>query len=324
MRILPTYQLSVLGEEGFREKMSAITAQMEPCRKEGTFTGFDGRELYYESFCAQGSRGAVVILHGLSEFTKKYHEFAWYLLNQGYDVFLYDHRCHGRSCRLTSRQEMIHVDNFSDYRKDLEQFIRQVVRPATDLPLYLYGHSMGGAVAAQYLAHHPDVFQKAVLSAPMVLPLTGGVPPFIARSSLWMCWLFGMGKLKFWSASEFDPEYPFERSKDQSRARFDRNMVFRLENPCYRTTPITIRWTHQSITQCRKLTSNKYLSRIKTPVLMICAEHDGVVQEEAQAQCAENCPACTRVVLEGSTHSMLCGTKDIVEKHVKLVLDHFA
>ena len=97
MKHTPSYQLSILQEATFSEEMAAVAAQLADCRQEGTFCGFDGKELYYEYFQVQESRGAIVLVHGLSEFTGKYHEFAWYLLNQGYDVFLYDQRGHGRS-----------------------------------------------------------------------------------------------------------------------------------------------------------------------------------------------------------------------------------
>ena len=113
MKFRPDYQFSVFAEEEFAEKFREAAAQMEPCRQEGFFHSFDGKDLYYEYFLAENSRGAVVILHGLSEFTKKYHEFAYYLLNQGYDVFLYDQRCHGRSCRLTENPDVIHVGRFT-------------------------------------------------------------------------------------------------------------------------------------------------------------------------------------------------------------------
>lgn len=324
MKISPSYQISVLQEDELKEKMSSVAKQLDLCRKEGKFKGFDGEELYYEYFQTENSRGAIVIVHGLSEFTRKYQEFTWYLLNQGYDVFLYDQRCHGRSCRLTDRLDLIHVGHFSHYRKDLQCFLDQVVLPATDKPLYLYAHSMGGAVAAQYLAEHRDVFQKAVLSAPMVMPLTGGVPPIVARVSLSLASLLGFGKKKFWSADEFDPDYPFERSKDRSRARFERNMELRLANPCYCTTPLSIRWVQQSVSLRGKLTRKSYLKNIQTPILMICAEQDGVVCEKAQQDFAENCPACRRVVIENATHGMICGLAETVEEHVKLVLAHFA
>ena len=135
MKRVPDYQLTIPAEEDFSQAMADISGQLALYRQEGTFSGFDGRPLYYEYFLAQQSRGAVVILHGLSEFTGKYHEFTWYLLNQGYDVFLYDQRCHGRSCRLVDRQDMIHVNRFTDYQKDLQLFLQNIVNKQTQGPL---------------------------------------------------------------------------------------------------------------------------------------------------------------------------------------------
>ena len=177
--------MSVLTEENFDIQMPLISARLDQRRCEGSFEGFDGKPLYYEYFQNAQSHAAVVILHGLSEFTAKYHEFVWYLQEQGYDVFLYDQRCHGKSCRLTQRQDLLHVDRFDDYVKDLHCFVSNVVQKATALPLYLYGHSMGGATSALYLAQHPEVFQKAVLGAPMIQPLTGGGGIVALRRSVW-------------------------------------------------------------------------------------------------------------------------------------------
>ena len=323
MKISPTQNWSILTEETFRQEMHHISDQLDQCRQEGFFTGCDGRSLYYEYFQVQNSRGAVVIVHGLSEFTRKYHEFAWYLLNQGYDVFLYDQRCHGRSCRLTDRQDLIHVDRFVDYCRDLHIFICNVVKKATDQPLYLYGHSMGGATAAQYLALHPDVFTKAVLSAPMIEPLTGGVSPVVARWGLSAMLLFKNGKEKFWLSAEFDLEYPFEKSNDKSFARFQHNMDIRRANPCYCTTPQTLRWVQQALWLRPKLTSKRFLKKIKTPIRMLCAQQDKAVCENAQMQFAQNCPLCERLVLPDSTHGMLSGTPEGIAEHVRQVLDHF-
>ena len=324
MKIKPDYQLAVMPEEGFREGMSAVEEQLKQCVQTGYFSGFDGKSLYYEYFQAEDSRGAVILVHGLSEFLEKYHELAWYLLNQGYDVFLYDQRCHGRSCRLTERTDLIHVDHFSDYRKDLHRFICDVVRPVTEGPLYLYGHSMGGAVAAQYLAEHPEVFCKAVLSAPMIQPLTGNVPIVVARWGLSVYAFFGNKKKKCFTSDEYDPNYPFERSHDKSRARFLWNMDKRHRNPCYCTTPQTVRWVQQAVCLRKKLTSKGFLKKIRTPILMICGEHDRVVSAEAQREFAERCSVCKRVVLPDATHGMLCGTQQTIAAHVQQMLDHFA
>ena len=323
MKIKPDYRLAVLGEDTFSQSMTAVEAQLQQCRVSGHFSGFDGKSLYYEYFLAEDSRGAVVVVHGLSEFSEKYHEFAWYFLNQGYDVFLYDQRCHGRSCRLTDRTDLIHVDHFSDYRKDLHRFVLDVVRPVTDGPLYLYSHSMGGAVAAQYLAEHPEVFRKAVLSAPMIQPLTGNVPVWVARCGLTVYALLGNSRKKCFTSDEYDPDYPFQRSHDKSAARFYWNMANRHRNPCFCTTPQTVRWVQQAVSLRGSLTSKRFLKKIRTPILMICAEKDDVVSGQAQRQFADGCALCRHVELPDSTHGMLCGTPQTIEAHVRLTLDHF-
>lgn len=323
MKLIPNYQLSILPEESFAPEMDAIAEELKKYRVEGMFTGFDGQSLYYEYFQAQDSKGAVVVVHGLSEFSFKYHEFAWYLLHQGYDVFLYDQRCHGRSCRLTPRQDLIHVGKFSHYRKDLQCFLDQVVNKVTAGPLYLYGHSMGGAVAIDYLAHAPAVFQKAVLSAPMVEPLVGNVPILVARWGLAACLLFQDGKKKFWLSKEFDPDYPPSRSQDKSPARFLRNMQARLDNPCYRTTPQTLRWVHQSLLLRAKFTRKYFVNKIRTPILMLCAQNERIVSAKAQEAFVKKCPLCRQVVLADTFHGMLWGKTETVAEHVNLVINHF-
>ena len=324
MKIKPDYQFAALPEETFREEMALVSEQLNLCRKEGTFPGFDGKLLHYEYFQAENSRGAIVVVHGLSEFTGKYHEFAWYMLKQGYDVFLYDQRCHGKSCRLTDRNDLIHVDRFTDYREDLHRFVRDVVRPVTRGPLYALGHSMGGAVVTQYLLKYKRVFKKAVLSAPMFQPLTGKVPAPVARWGLNLYMLSGNGKKQWWMSAEYDPDFPFERSHDQSRARFQKNMDLRHENPCYCTTPQTFRWIQQSLNLRGKLTSKRALQGLRTPILMLSPENDNVVSNPAQLVFAQNCPNCRHEVLPGASHGVFCGTTQTIAQMALLVLDHFA
>lgn len=323
MKLSPSYTLTILKEEEYAEKMPAICAQLAQLRQSGTFAGFDGKPLYYEYFQVQQSRGAIVVVHGLSEFTEKYQEFTWYLLNQGYDIFLYDQRCHGRSCRLTPRNDLIHVDHYSDYCKDLQQFMEQVVSKAATGPFYLYAHSMGGATALHYLAKHPDVFQKALLCAPMIDPIVSQAPPFLARAALDLYVLAGDRKKKFWFSGEFDPNHPFEKAQDLSLARFRWNLALRNNNEAYRTTPLTVRWVQQSLRQKRLLTRKGYLKKIRTPILMLSGENDGVVCAKAQAKFARNCPMCRQVTIPNTTHAMLSASVEAMGQLYRLLMDHF-
>ncbi len=323
MKISPNCQFSVLSEDEYTQQMPHICNQLEQLRQEGTFSGFDGKDLYYEYFLAENARGTVVVVHGLSEFTRKFYEFAWYMLNQGFNVFLYDQRGHGRSCRLTPCDEVLHVDHFSHYQKDLACFVTSVVQKAVDGPMYLFAHSMGCAAAAQYLAGHPGVFEKAVFSAPMIEPLTRGVPTWVARTALSVCTLFTKGKKRFWFTNEFDPDFPFERSHDRSYARFKRNMDIRISDAHYRTTPLSLRLAQQTVVQRFKLTRKGFLNKITTPILMICAQCEDMVSTEAQSVFAEKCGVCRQVILPDAHHGMLCGTQETIRAYMQLILDHF-
>lgn len=323
MKLSPNYQLSVLSEDEYTRQMPHICDQLEQLRQEGTFSGFDGKDLYYEYFLAENARGTVVVVHGLSEFTRKFYEFSWYMLNQGFNVFLYDQRGHGRSCRLTPCPEVLHVDHFSHYQKDLDRFVTCVVQKAVDGPMYLFAHSMGCAAAAQYLARHPGVFEKAVFSAPMIEPLTRGIPAWVARTALTVCTLFTKGKQRFWFTSEFDPAFPFERSHDKSYARFKRNMDIRISDAHYRTTPLSLRLAQQTVAQRFQLTRKGFLNKITTPILMICAQCEDMVSAEAQAVFAKKCSVCRQVILPNAYHGMLCGTQETINAYMQLMLDHF-
>ena len=140
-----------------------------------------GGSLYYEAYRPKDARGAVVISHGYTESIEKYKEVIYYFVKAGYQVYLADHRGHGRSFRETDHPNMVHVNRFTDYVKDLHAFVTGIVQPSCgSLPLYLYAHSMGGCIGAFYLEIYPHTFQKAILTAPM-LGISVGIPPLMGR-----------------------------------------------------------------------------------------------------------------------------------------------
>lgn len=322
MRFIPDYTLKILEEAAFQEGIGQITKALEACKTSGYFPGFDGRKLYYEYFLAENSRASVVIVHGLSEFTKKFYELAYYLLNQGYNVFLYDQRCHGLSCRLTDRVDMLHVDRFEDYVSDLSLFISQVVTPAEDKPIYLYGHSMGGAVAACYLTRQGETVRKAILSAPMFRPTTGTVWAPAARLGLGLLAAAQGPKTKFRLSQEFNPDHRFELAIDQSRARFTHNMSMRRGEKRYQSTPMTVGWVRESLAIGPRLLRRKRLARIRTPILLLSAQKDTVVRVDAHHLFARLCPTCQLVTLKDANHAMLSGKPEVLKQYLQQILDY--
>lgn len=119
-------------------------------------------------------RGAIAISHGFTEFARKYSEMAWYFLLSGYSVCILEHRGHGHSAHDVSNPSLVWIDDWRRYVADFAAFADTVGREyACGEPLNLYCHSMGGGIGAAVMEHYPSLFDKAVLSAPMIAPVVG-------------------------------------------------------------------------------------------------------------------------------------------------------
>ena len=321
MRFQPDFSLHVFTEEEFPTQIKAVEATLAQYRTEGCLIGADDVSLYYEYFLCQDSKASIVVVHGLSEFTQKYYEFAYYMLNQGYNVFLYDQRGHGRSGRLTERVDLLHVDSFEDYGKDLGLFIETVVAPADDKPIYLYSHSMGGAVSALYLSGKNRA-EKAILAAPMIEPYSGTLRP-IAQAYIKQQLVRYGAKTKSAISKEFNPEASFRHSSDASESRFNHNMSLRLGNRMYQTTPISNSWVYQSLIYPTKTMPPRRIRRIQTPILLISAGMDTVVKNRAQERFAKHLSCVTRLIMPQAKHAILTADTQDIARHLQDVLDFF-
>ncbi|MBQ5590360.1 MAG: alpha/beta hydrolase [Clostridia bacterium] len=312
MKHIPEYKLDVISEENFLEEIKVIEEKLEKIKSSGKYKAFDNTELYYEYFLSENSTASVVIVHGLSEFTKKFYEFIYYLLNQGYNVFIFDQRCHGLSDRLTDNIDLLHVDKTSDYVKDLTQFIDEIVVKVEDKPIYLYAHSMGGATSALYLSKNSSKIQKAILSVPMFEPTVDVVPMPIARMSAKFGKVFCGSKKKFFMTSEFDPDVKYSEKHGTSESRFKHNMNLRNGNVNYQSTPMSFGWVDFSLNVGKKILRNKTIKNIKTPILLISADKDKTVNIDKHYKFSQKCENCQLIRMENSGHALLANNNETI------------
>ncbi len=111
-----------------------------------TLTTSDGLKLQLREWPCAEARGTVLIVHGLGEHIGRYEQIAAQLLRSGRNVVGYDHRGHGASDGPRGR--LHHPD---DLLRDLALVI-DAVRVRQRGPLLLFGHSLGGLVAARMVA----------------------------------------------------------------------------------------------------------------------------------------------------------------------------
>jgi alpha-beta hydrolase superfamily lysophospholipase len=106
----------------------------------------DGLSLHLRHWPRPGARGQVLIVHGLGEHIDRYDAVARSLQAQGWAVSGYDQRGHGRS---EGPRGTIPADD--SLCADLAEVV-DALRGAGAKRVVLLGHSMGGLVAARFVA----------------------------------------------------------------------------------------------------------------------------------------------------------------------------
>ncbi len=126
---------------------------------EYTFETFDGTKLYGKTDAVDDPRAAIVIVHGLCEHQGRYDYLTMRLNAQGYSVYRFDHRGHGRS-----EGQKIYFSSFEEVAKDVDVVVERAFVENPMVPLYVIGHSMGGFAAGLYGTMFPGKVDGYVLS----------------------------------------------------------------------------------------------------------------------------------------------------------------
>ncbi len=114
-----------------------------------------------------GDRGAVILLHGRTEYIEKYYPVIFELQRRGFAVATLDWRGQGLSERLVGHPLKGHVDDFDEYQRDVDALLDAREVRALRGPKILMSNSMGGCVATRLLHRKPDLFMGAIFSCPM-------------------------------------------------------------------------------------------------------------------------------------------------------------
>jgi len=315
--------MEIIRESDYKKTLEeVIQPKLKSIRKDGWLDSFDGTKLFYHEYPNDDAVRTVVMLHGFTESSEKYEEMIWYFLNSGSRVYIYDQRGHGKSGRVVEDKTITHVEKFSDYVQDFECFMDKVVDKS--LPLFLFAHSMGGAVAGFYLEKHPDVFKKAILNSPMIAPSTGGFPAWVGRFICRFMILFGGAKKRIFLSSEYPGIEKFEDSCDTSEVRFLHYAVFKHDNEDYRNYSPSYRWTLESLKVCSKLLKSGEPEKIKTEIRLMQAGKDTVVSLPAQDKIAERIPNCRVSKYPDAKHEIYYSTDDVMDKYIPEVIGFFS
>jgi len=115
---------------------------MDRTNGEFILTTHDGLSLFGRRDTTSCPKGVVVIVHGMAEHYGRYDHVAAFLLKEGYHVYRFDNRGHGKS-----GGDRGHLEHFFDYVKDLELVYEKAISENPKIPFFTLGHSMGGFIS---------------------------------------------------------------------------------------------------------------------------------------------------------------------------------
>jgi alpha-beta hydrolase superfamily lysophospholipase len=155
----------------------------EPQLNEASFISYDGTDLPLRAWLPPGgidaARAVFIAVHGFNDYSNFIKNSALYFNTHNIAVYAYDQRGFGNAPvwgKWSSTEVMA---------QDLKVLARLIAQKHPEVPLYLLGHSMGGAVVIRAMAgeNHTDI-AGAILLAPAVWARS--TIPFYQNGALWL------------------------------------------------------------------------------------------------------------------------------------------
>jgi alpha-beta hydrolase superfamily lysophospholipase len=126
----------------------------------GSFVGLRSTRIFTQHWLPEAPpRAVIVLVHGYGEHSGRYAHVAARLVEAGCAVYALDHRGHGQSEGVP-----VHVAAFGDYVTDLDSYIKRVRVEHSNLPLFVYGHSMGSLITLRYALRNQDTLAGVITS----------------------------------------------------------------------------------------------------------------------------------------------------------------
>ncbi|XP_066300724.1 monoglyceride lipase-like isoform X2 [Branchiostoma lanceolatum] len=236
----------------------------------------DGKHLFckYWEPKEQAPRMLMMICHGYAEHCLRYEQIANDLSKEGILVFSHDHVGHGQS-----EGRRADVTSFHEYVRDALQHVDKVRAEHPGLPVFILGHSMGGAITALAAMERPDLFSGVILSGAMIIWDPNLAPScFLVWISKPLAAIFPRLKVR-----KIDSRF-ITSDPAQAKAYADDRLIYH--------DGATVRQSVQMFGAMTKILDN--VATFSPPVLILHGEEDRINSPEGSRVLYENCSSADK------------------------------
>jgi len=138
-------------------------------------------------------KGIIILIHGLGEHVERYDHVGVYFNKHNFAVYGFDLPGHGRSGGTRG-----HINSFESVYGYINKILDNIKKDYPATPVFLYGHSLGGLIATNYLLKTEPAISGLIASSPgltnkikaskfkllMVKILSGLLPTFLIKTNL--------------------------------------------------------------------------------------------------------------------------------------------
>lgn len=147
------------------------------------FNNSEGSSItYYKWGSTKNPKAIIQLVHGMSEWVGRYNYLAEKLVDEGYLVYGHDHCGHGNSSKSSDELGYIGKKNgFYLMIEDIKEVNSIIRKENEDVPVILFGHSMGSFLSQRYLEEYGETIDGLILSG------TNGKPKAFTKTGLLVC-----------------------------------------------------------------------------------------------------------------------------------------
>lgn len=237
---------------------------------------------------------SVAIIHGLGDHGGRFDRMARWLIRHGVAVTAIDLIGHGRS----SGRRGCYVE-YDRLLEELHYFVRRIHSQWCDLPLFVYGQSMGGNLVLNWALQTPSTLFGVIAGAPMLVSHSAPSEAFMRVGRKLGQWI------PHWRLrASVDVESLTRDEESQQAYREDRLIHHRVSLGLGLALVDRGQWAIQ------------HASRLNTPALLIHGTEDSLTSHQASQVFSEENPQYVELRLwPGVRHDLHC------EPEWKLILD---